>query len=66
VVGFNDMPYSDRFSPPMTTVRISQYDLGWRAARLLVETIGDPSRPAESQLITPQLVIRGSTTAART
>ena len=25
VVGFNDMPYSDRFSPPLTTVRISQY-----------------------------------------
>ena len=28
VVGFNDMPYSDRFSPPLTTVHISQNEPG--------------------------------------
>lgn len=61
VVGFNDMPYSDRFSPPLTTIRISQYHLGSMAARLLLETIADPSRPAETQLTPPELVIRGST-----
>lgn len=61
VVGFNDMPYSDRFSPPLTTVRISQYELGSMAARLLLETIADPCRPAETQLAPPKLVIRGST-----
>ncbi|MEX0863959.1 MAG: LacI family DNA-binding transcriptional regulator [Acidimicrobiia bacterium] len=66
VVGFNDMPYSDRFSPPLTTVRISQYELGARAARLLLETITDPDRAAETQLVTPELVVRGSTAPART
>ncbi|HEX9762440.1 MAG TPA: LacI family DNA-binding transcriptional regulator [Acidimicrobiia bacterium] len=65
VVGFNDMPYSDRFSPPLTTVRISQYELGARAARLLLQTITDPDRAAETQLVTPELVVRGSTAPAR-
>ena len=64
VVGFNDMPYSDRFSPPLTTIRISQYDLGSMAARLLLETIADPTRPTETRLAPPELVIRGSTAPA--
>jgi LacI family transcriptional regulator len=66
VVGFNDMPYSDRFTPPLTTIRISQYELGAMAARLLLETIADPGRPAETRLATPELVIRGSTAKAPT
>ena len=66
VVGFNDMPYSDRFSPPLTTIRISQYELGSRAARLLLATIADPARPAETQLAAPELIVRGSTAAVRT
>ncbi|MEX2133112.1 MAG: substrate-binding domain-containing protein, partial [Acidimicrobiia bacterium] len=65
VVGFNDMPYSDRFSPPLTTIRISQYELGARTARRLLETIADPGRPAETQLVAPELVVRGSTAPAR-
>jgi LacI family transcriptional regulator len=66
VVGFNDMPYSDRFSPPLTTVRISQYELGTRAARLLLETIADPGRDPETQLVATELVVRGSTAPAPT
>ncbi len=61
VIGFNDMPYSDRFSPPLTTVRISQYELGALTARLLLETIAEPARAAETQLVSTQLVVRGST-----
>jgi len=65
VVGFNDMPYSDRFSPPLTTIHISQYELGAMAARLLLATIADPTRPPETQLAAPELVIRGSTAPPR-
>jgi LacI family transcriptional regulator len=65
VVGFNDMPYSERFSPPLTTVRISQYELGTKTARLLLETIADPGRAPETHWVPPELVVRGST-AART
>jgi LacI family transcriptional regulator len=63
VVGFNDMPYSERFSPPLTTVRISQYELGTKTARLLLETIADPGRAPETHWVPPELVIRGSTAA---
>jgi LacI family transcriptional regulator len=65
VVGFNDMPYTDRFSPPLTTIRISQNELGARTARLLLETIADPRRAPETQLVSAQLVVRGSTAPAR-
>lgn len=61
VVGFNDMPYSGRFSPALTTVRISQYDLGSMAASLLLETIRDPNRSPELKLVAPDLVVRAST-----
>jgi LacI family transcriptional regulator len=65
VVGFNDMPYTDRFSPPLTTIRISQNELGARTARLLLETIADPRRAPETQLVSAQLEDRGSTAPAR-
>jgi LacI family transcriptional regulator len=63
VVAANDMPYSERFTPPLTTVRISQYELGARTARLLLETIADPGRAPETQWVIPELVVRGSTAA---
>jgi len=66
VVGFNDMPYSERFSPPLTTIRISQYELGAKTARLLLETIRDPELAPETQLVSTELVVRGSTAAAPT
>ena len=28
VVGYNDMPFVDRFRPPLTTVRVPHYELG--------------------------------------
>lgn len=61
VVGFNDMPYSDRFSPSLTTVRVSQYHLGELAATLLLALIADRDRPPVTELVTPELVVRQST-----
>ncbi len=61
VVGFNDMPLADRMRPPLTTVRVAEYDLGHQAAKLLLAAIEDPLRPPETVLLAPQLVVRGST-----
>ena len=64
VVGFNDMPYLDLMTPPLTTVRVSHYDLGFEAARMLVEMLRRPS--ASRRLVLPtQLVVRQSTAAPR-
>jgi LacI family transcriptional regulator len=61
VIGFNDMPFVDRFDPPLSTVRFSHYEMGRRAAELLLGQLsGDTSAPRTLVLAT-ELVQRGST-----
>lgn len=64
VVGFNDMPFVDRFQPPLTTVRIPQYDVGLRAAEILLERLEVPEMPLKQVLLAPSLIVRGSTAPA--
>ena len=64
VVGFNDMPFADRFAPPLTTVRIPHYEIGVAAAQLLLDLLaGKEDGPAEV-VLQPDLIVRGSTAAA--
>ncbi|HEY7381404.1 MAG TPA: LacI family DNA-binding transcriptional regulator [Gaiella sp.] len=65
VVGCNDMPFTDRFDPPLTTVNIAHRDLGSAAAELLLELIHDPELPPRQIIVTPALVVRGSTAPPR-
>jgi len=65
VVGFNDMPFLDKLRPPLTTVAIPHYQIGTEAARLLLDGIAEPSRPARSVLLPLTLVVRGSTAPPR-
>lgn len=61
IAGFNDSPLWRWIQPPLTTVRIPDYDLGVMAARMLIGFLkGRPSRP--HQVILPsQLIVRAST-----
>jgi LacI family transcriptional regulator len=61
VTGHNDMPLVDMVSPPLTTVRINQDELGRMAASLLVQRIEVPDRPAVTWVSRPCLVARAST-----
>jgi LacI family transcriptional regulator len=61
VVGHNDMPYVDMLSPPLTTVRIAQRNIGNQAARLLLDEIADPAARPERVMLEPVLIVRGST-----
>jgi LacI family transcriptional regulator len=65
IVGFNDMPFIDRFSPPLTSVRIPHYDIGTHAAELMLERIERPESPLKALLLAPELVVRGSTGPVR-
>jgi LacI family transcriptional regulator len=65
VVGFNDMLLAGRLQPPLTTIRIPQYDVGARAAELLLALVDDPGRRPETVLISGDLIIRGSTAPPR-
>ena len=61
VIGFNDMPFAAHFRPPLSTIRIPQYELGARAAELLLTTMQDSDAQPTQLLLEPELVVRGST-----
>lgn len=63
VVGHNDMPLVDMVHPPLTTVRIQHYEMGYRAARLLLEALRGVPGTASTVVLRPELVVRGSTAA---
>jgi LacI family transcriptional regulator len=65
VVGYNDMPFVDRFRPPLTTVRVPHYELGTTAAELMLEQLQGPDAPPRQLLLEPELVVRSSTAPAR-
>ncbi len=62
VVGFDDLPDSRHFLPPLTTVRQDFAALGTLALQLLIGAIDGEER-AVHDVIEPELIIRGSTAA---
>jgi LacI family transcriptional regulator len=65
VTGYNDIPFAAEFSPPLSTIRIPHYEIGVKAAELVLEAIRNEgrSRPAVSLRLPPELVVRESTSA---
>jgi LacI family transcriptional regulator len=61
VVGFNDMPFADRFSPPLTTIGIPHYEIGVAAADLLLELMQDGADGPREVVLPAKLIVRGST-----
>lgn len=60
IVGFDDAPGAEFFSPPLTTIRQDFIELGRRAVRLLLASID--GRPHEAlPSVPPELVVRQST-----
>ncbi len=64
LIGHNDMPLLDQISPPLTSVRIQHYEMGFRAARLLLEDLQGVPGSASMLVLRPELVLRGSTAPA--
>ena len=68
VVGFDDIPESAHFWPPLTTVRQDFGDLGVRCVTMLMDAIRHPDEPAArpdaavgvSPVVAPRLIIRTS------
>ena len=61
VVGYDDMLFSSKFDPPLTTMHSPLLDIGAEAARILLEQIEDPETPPRSVKMTPELILRKST-----
>jgi LacI family transcriptional regulator len=66
VVGFNDMPFADRFQPPLTTIHIPHYEIGAAAAELILERLQDGEAERRQIRLEPKLVVRSSTAPATT
>jgi LacI family transcriptional regulator len=61
VMGFDDIPLARLLSPPLTTVRQFQTELGRRAAELLLERLsGLYAGPGRSQVMPYEIIARAS------
>ncbi len=60
VVGFDDIPESAYFLPPLTTVRQDFGELGRRAVGALIDMINGRQWPGACMRIPPSLVVRAS------
>jgi LacI family transcriptional regulator len=60
LVGFDDVPLAEFVDPPLTTVRLPAYGLGWGAADLLIRTINKDDIHQRSVLLETELVVRKS------
>jgi DNA-binding LacI/PurR family transcriptional regulator len=66
VVGFDDMPETSYFTPPLTTVRQDFGELGRLSLQLLVDRLSAGSQPPRHVVVSPNLVVRTSTDKPRT
>lgn len=60
LVGFDDIPLAAFVDPPLTTVRLPAYGLGWGAADLLIRLLNNEEVTNPSELLETELVIRES------
>jgi DNA-binding LacI/PurR family transcriptional regulator len=61
VVGFDDIPESPYFNPPLTTVRQDFIEVGSRSLRALIRAIDTGTRAGVEARIPTQLIVREST-----
>jgi DNA-binding LacI/PurR family transcriptional regulator len=61
VVGFDDIPEAQYFTPPLTTVRQDFGEMGRSALRLLLDVMQDGGEPPTRLTVAPELVVRRST-----
>jgi LacI family transcriptional regulator len=61
ITGYDDFQFLDRMNPALTTVMVPKYDMGAKAASILLEMMDGEVRPSAVVKLKPQLVLRGST-----
>jgi DNA-binding LacI/PurR family transcriptional regulator len=61
VVGFDDIPEAEYFTPPLTTVRQNFNEMGRRSLLLLLEQIESGVREPRRETVAPELIVRAST-----
>jgi len=60
MAGFDDIPLADYFDPPLTTVHIPSYGLGWAAGENLINLIKGKTLDQQEVLLDSELIVRKS------
>ncbi|QEL25309.1 substrate-binding domain-containing protein [Bosea sp. F3-2] len=65
IVGCDDVKEAAQWFPALTTVHNFQNEMGAKSAEFLLNRIADPSAPTQRLLLTPALIVRGTTCPPR-
>jgi LacI family transcriptional regulator len=60
VIGFDDIPLADYYDPPLSTIRIPAFGLGWAAGDRLVHMVQGENHDLAGMLLESELIIRNS------
>jgi DNA-binding LacI/PurR family transcriptional regulator len=61
VISFSDMPWGSLLQPSLTVIAQPDYELGQKAAELMVERLEHPDKPVSHLQLELKLVVRAST-----
>ena len=60
LIGYDDVPLAAVFNPPLTVVQQPAYEVGQKAAELLLRRLARPDAEAAAICLKPKLIIRSS------
>jgi DNA-binding LacI/PurR family transcriptional regulator len=60
IMGFDDIPLSKHLAPPLSTIHIPAYKLGWNAANLLINWLEQEETPQHDCILETELIVRES------
>lgn len=63
IAGFDNNPVSLDAQPPLSTVHVPFYEMGYKAGEMLKRLQDNPNSPPERLLLEPKLMLRASTAA---
>ena len=64
VVGFDDQEYAELYDPPLTTVHIPRFDIGYQSMMMLRDII-TPSGTVRSTVLATRLIVRATAATPR-
>jgi LacI family transcriptional regulator len=65
LVGCDDVQEAAQWYPALTTIKNFQEEMGRKSAEFLIKRITEPHAPTRRLLLTPELVVRGTTAPPR-
>jgi len=60
IIGFDDMPWSNSLNPPLTAISQPGYEIGKRAANMMINRIMNPERATAQVILKTKLIKRKS------